>query len=261
MRDLFYFCYKNLCRNINRIIRISPDVVSRRMFYDYLSLLEYIKNIDDSSFMLLPFRQSLSKLFTIVLDILVKCSPLYLRASYYFNYLYRVNEITESNKPNILEFVVNLTCDLNEEIKNIVINLTKNSVDAEPINFGEVVGNASLHNIEKFPHADEYTGERIIGRNVNAINYNIPIANGVLVESQPISRVGNGRTRRRPPRRPPRRARLGNNVVPTSLNENRLGNNAVPTSLNDITSLNPRRPTRLSILRNRISRRRPGARI
>ena len=260
MRDLFYFCYKNLCRNINRIIRITPDVVSRRIFYEYLSLLEYIKNIDDNSFMLLPFRESLSKLFTIVLDILVKCSPL-LRASYYFKYLYRVNDITERNNPVTLEFVVRLTCELNDDIKNIVISLTRNSVDAEPINFGEVVGNASLHNIEKFPHADEYKGEHIIGRNVNAINYNIPIANAVLVESQPIRRVGNGRTRRRPPGRPPRRERLGNNVLNTSLNEPRIGNNIVPTSLNGITNINPTRQTLLSILRNRISRRRPGARI
>ena len=264
MRDSFYFCYNKLCRNINRIIRILPDVVTTRVYYEYLSLLDYIKNIDDRSFMFHEFREALSKLFTIVLDILIKCSPLYSRGSYHFKYLYRLNELTESINPVTLEFVVNLTCDLNDELKNKVRKLTRNSVEADPINFGEVVDNVSLNNIGKIPHALEYTGEEIIGRNVNPINYNVPSANAVLVETQ--SSVGNGRTRRRPPRRstrrPPGRRRLGNNNQNTSLNDPRLGNNNQNTSLNDdlITNLNP---TRFSIreLRNRISRRRPGSRF
>jgi len=278
MRDSFYFCYNKLCRNINRIIRIIPDVVTTRMFYEYLSLLEDIKNIDDRVFMFHEFREALSKVFSFALYILTKSSSFHLRRSnyYYFKYLYRLNELTDSINPITLESVVKLTCDLNDEVKNRVRSLTNGFVVAEPINFGEVVGNASLNNIGKIPHALEYTGEEIIGRNVNPINYNGPNANAVLVETQ--SSVGNRRTRRRPPRRsarrPPGRRRLGNNNQNTSLNEPRLGNNTQNTSLNEprlgnnnqntslnddlITNLNP---TRFSIreLRNRISRRRPGS--
>jgi hypothetical protein len=239
MRDSFYFCYNKLCRNINRIIRIIPDVVTTRMFYEYLSLLEDIKNIEDRSFMFLPFREALYKLFKIVLDILIKCSPLYLRASYYYKYLYRLNDLTESIDPVSLDFVVKLTCDLNDEVKNRVRNLTRNSVEAEPINYGEVVGNVSLNNIGKIPHAVEYTGEETTGRNVNPINYNGPSANAVLVETQ--SSVGNVRSRRRPPILPARRtsqrpiSRLGNNAV--SLNE-------PDNTANRVGSTQSRRPAR-----------------
>jgi len=235
MRDSFYFCYNKLCRNINRIIRIIPDVVTTRMFYEYLSLLEDIKNIEDRSFMFLPFREALYKLFKIVLDILIKCSPLYLRASYYYKYLYRLNDLTESIDPVSLDFVVKLTCDLNDELKNRVRNLTSGFVVAEPINFGEVVGNVSLNNIGKIPHAVEYTGEETTGRNVNPINYNVPSANVVLVETQ--SSVGNVRSRRRPARRTSQRpiSRLGNNAV--SLND-------PDNTANRVGSTQSRRPER-----------------
>jgi hypothetical protein len=235
MRDSFYFCYNKLCRNINRIIRIIPDVVTTRMFYEYLSLLEDIKHIEDRSFMFLPFREALYKLFKIVLEILVKCSPLYLRASYYYKYLYRLNDLTESIDPVSLDFVVKLTCDLNDEVKNRITILIRESVIAEPINFGEVVGNVSLNNIGKIPHAVEYTGEETTGRNVNPINYNVPSANAVLVETQ--SSVGNVRSRRRPARRTSQRpiSRLGNNAV--SLND-------PDNTANRVGSTQSRRPER-----------------
>jgi len=237
MRELFYICYEKLRRNIARIIRIIPDVVTTRMFYEYLSLLEDIKNIEDRSFMFLPFREALSKLFTIVLKILVKCSPLYLRASYYYKYLSRLNELTESIDPVSLDFVVELTCELNDELNNRIRILISDSVIAEPINFGEVVGNVSLNNIGKIPHAGEYTGEKIVGRNVDPINYNRPIANAVLVESQTTrSRVGNGRSMRpiSPSRRVNTTVRVSTPNQPDLLiNRQRLGNNTLNTSLNE----------------------------
>jgi hypothetical protein len=247
MRELFYICYEKLRRNIARIIRIIPDVVTTRMFYEYLSLLDYIKNIEDRSFMFLPFREALSKLFTIVLKILVKCSPLYLKSSYYYKYLSRVVDLTEPIYPFSLDFVVELTCELNDELNNRITILIRESVIAEPINFGEVVGNVSLNNIGKIPQAGEYTGEKIVGRNVDPINYNRPIANAVLVESQ--SRVS--AQSRRPPRLPPRRTRtrstrLGNNI---SLNE------PDNTTNRRVGSAQNRRPARRPPRRTRITQR------
>jgi hypothetical protein len=189
--------------------------------------------------MFLPFREALSKLFKIVLEILVKCSPLYLRASYYYKYLSRLNDLTESIDPVSLDFVVELTCELNDELNNRIRILISDSVIADPINFGEVVGNVSLNNIGKIPHADEYTGENIVGRNVDPINYSRPIANAIPVESQ--SRVS--AQNRRPPRRTRRRStRLGNNI---SLNEpDNTANRRVGSAQNRRPARRPPRRTR-----------------
>jgi hypothetical protein len=184
------------------------------------------------------FREALSKVFSIVLYILTKSSSFHLRRSnyYYFKYLYQLNELTDSINPITLESVVKLTCDLNDELKNRVRTLISGFAVADPINFGEVVGNVSLNTIGKIPHAAEYTGEEIIGRNLNPINYNRPIANVVFVESQTTrSRVGNGRSMRpiSPRRRVNTTVRVSTPNQPDLLiNRQRLGNNTLNTSLN-----------------------------
>ena len=182
MRDLFYICYEKLCRNIKRISRLTPEIFTDQMVYDFLSLME---DIDDNTFMFYDFRESLYKLFLMVLNILSKGSPFYVRASnyYYLKYLYRVDELQETINPVTLDFVEKLTCDLNDELKNRVIKLTSKSVIADPIDLGEVIAEAS-NNVGQYPLAIKSSAIYTVARNVNPINYSRPHANFVLVNRE-----------------------------------------------------------------------------
>jgi len=184
----------------------------------------------------------------LVLNILSKGSPFHVRASNYYNskYLYKVRELSDTTNEVTLEFVVNLTCKLNDELDTMVRKLTSNSVIAEPIGFGEVIAEASLNN-RQLPVASEMSETPIYGINVEPINYGIPAANFVVV----------------------------NNGVNSSLSEQ--ANSPVPLPVNEV-NVNSRRSRRARrrasresverpeirssgrvLSRRAISRRRPGS--
>lgn len=177
-----------------------------------------------------------------------KGSPFHVRASNYYNskYLYKVRELSDTTNEVTLEFVVNLTCKLNDELDTMVRKLTSNSVIAEPIGFGEVIAEASLNN-RQLPVASEMSETPIYGINVEPINYGIPAANFVVV----------------------------NNGVNSSLSEQ--ANSPVPLPVNEV-NVNSRRSRRARrrasresverpeirssgrvLSRRAISRRRPGS--
>jgi hypothetical protein len=216
MRDSFYICYEKLCRNIKRISRLTPEIFTDQMVYDFLSLME---DIDDNTFMFYDFREALYKLFLMVLNLLSKGSPFYVRASnyYYLKYLYRVDELPDTINPVTLDFVLKLTCELNDELKNRVRKLTSKSVIAEPIDLGEVIAEAS-NNVGQYPLAIKSSAIYTVARNVNPINYSRPHANFVLV-----NRNGNTRNRNR-------QNRQNRNTINRNAGQNRQNRNRMRSS-------------------------------
>ena len=136
-------------------MKLSPSSFTEQTTHEIYTLLNEIPR---STFMYRNFREKLSKLFLLVLKILNKGSPRYLRFINYYvlKYLYRVEELAQSEYYFKLEVVTELTCDLNEELSRRVSQLTRETVIAEPVVLGTYNGLTTANN-RGLPHATNYS--------------------------------------------------------------------------------------------------------
>ena len=214
----FNNCYNHLCENIIKLMKLTPSSFTEQTTHEIYTLLNEIPR---TSFMYEEFRVKLSKLFLLVLKILNKGSPRYLRFINYYvlKYLYRVEELAQSEFYFKLEVVTELTCDLSEELSRRVSQLTRETVIAEPVVLGTYNGLTTANN-SGLPHATNYSDE------VNSTHmYNTLVrANARVINSRSIRE--NGRIQY---------------IVP---NANRLGD---PENI----SLNRKRKSKKGVITNR----------
>jgi hypothetical protein len=222
----FNNCYNHLCENIIKLMKLSPSSFTEQTTHEIYTLLIEIPR---STFMYEEFRVKLSKLFLLVLKILNKGSPRYLRFINYYvlKYLYRVEELAQSEFYFKLEVVTELTCDLSEELSRRVSQLTRETVIAEPVVLGTYNGLTTANNIG-LPHATNYSE----GGNSTHMYNTLVRANASFINSR--NKRENGRIQYIIPNAnrlgdPENTSLNGNNSENTSLNRKRKSKKGVIT--------------------------------
>lgn len=180
----FNNCYNHLCENIIKLMKLTPSSFTEQTTHEIYTLLNEIPR---TSFMYEEFRVKLSKLFLLVLKILNKGSPRYLRFINYYvlKYLYRVEELAQSEFYFKLEVVTELTCDLSEELSRRVSQLTRETVIAEPVVLGTYNGLTTANNLG-LPHATNYSE----GINSTHMYNTLVRANASFINSRSIRENG-----------------------------------------------------------------------
>jgi len=234
MSKIFYICYNHLCENIIKLMKLTPSSFTEQTTHEIYTLCQ---EIHQSTFMHEEFRVKLSKLFLLVLKILNKGSPRYLRlVNYYgFKYLYRIEELSQYEFYFKLEDVTDLTCDLSEELSLRVSQLTRESVIAEPVVLGTYNGLTTANNLG-LPHATNY----LDGVNARNIYNTLPRANARVINSRNINE--NGRIQYIVPNA---NTRLGNDPENTSLNGKRKSKKGVITNRSRANRSSLRRGSRI----------------
>lgn len=183
-----------------------------------------------------------------------KSLPIYLRPfNYYgFKYLYRIEELSQSDFYFKVDVATELTCDLNDELSRIVSHIIRGSVNADPVVFGIYNGLAKENN-RGLPHATNYSD----GINATHMYNTLVGANAKVINSRNIRE--NGRIQYIIPNA----NALGNNEEKMSLNEPGItGNNPEKMSLNEagINGNNNKNPRKGVITKRRTENRRRATR-